>query len=146
MILISHRGNTNGPNPKKENTIQYIEQTLKQGYHCEIDICKFDGRKFYLGHDEPGEPVSIDWLNTNQVWCHAKNYNALEALVTLGIHCFWHQTDKYTITSQGWIWAYPGQPGGKYTIAVLPERLTNDEVKKFAGVCSDYIDNYKETS
>ena len=88
MILISHRGNTNGPNPKKENTIQYIEQTLKQGYHCEIDICKFDGRKFYLGHDEPGEPVSIDWLNTNQVWCHAKNYNALEALVTLGIHCF----------------------------------------------------------
>ena len=76
----------------------------------------------------------------------AKNYNALEALVTLGIHCFWHQTDKYTITSQGWIWAYPGQPGGKYTIAVHPERLTNDEVKKFAGVCSDYIDNYKETS
>ena len=99
-----------------------------------------------MGHDEPGEPVSIDWLNTNQVWCHAKNYNALEALVTLGIHCFWHQSDKYTITSQGWIWAYPGQPGGKYTIAVHPERLTNDEVKKFAGVCSDYIDNYKETS
>ena len=31
MILISHRGNTNGRNPEKENTIEYIEQALKKG-------------------------------------------------------------------------------------------------------------------
>ena len=146
MILISHRGNTNGRNPEKENTVEYIEQALKKGYHCEIDICKFDGEKFFLGHDDPGEPATVDWLKNNKVWCHAKDYRVLEEMITLGIHCFWHQTDKYTLTSKGWIWAYPGQTGGRQTIAVHPERLTNDEVKKFAGVCSDFIDNYKETA
>ena len=145
MILISHRGNVNGKNPERENTIEYIEEAIKKGYHCEIDICKFDGEKFYLGHDTPGEAVSIQWLGSNPVWCHAKDYASLQALVAMGVHCFWHQEDNYTITSQGWIWAYPGQPGGKYTIAVHPEQLTEKEIKKFSGVCSDHIDNYKET-
>jgi hypothetical protein len=144
MILIAHRGNTSGKNKKRENTISYIEEALKKGYHCEIDLCKFDGEKFYLGHDEPGEAVSMEWLGSRNVWCHAKEYKTLEALVTLGVHCFWHESDKYTITSQGWIWAYPGQPGGQYTIAVHPEKLTSEEVEKFAGVCSDNIDKYKE--
>ena len=53
MILIAHRGNTNGVNPEKENTVAYIKDAIKQGYHCEIDVCKFDGKQFYLGHDEP---------------------------------------------------------------------------------------------
>ena len=30
MILISHRGNTNGKNPQKENTVSYIQQALKK--------------------------------------------------------------------------------------------------------------------
>jgi len=144
MILIAHRGNTNGINPEKENTVAYIKDALRQGYHCEIDICKFDGEQFYLGHDQPQEAVSIEFLRDNPLWCHAKNFNALQAMTNLGIHCFWHQEDKYTITSQGWIWAYPGQPGGQHTIAVHPERLTDDEINKFSGVCSDHIDNYKE--
>ena len=144
MILISHRGNTNGRNPEKENTIEYIEQALKKGYHCEIDICKFDGEKFYLGHDEAGEAVTWDWLHVNKVWCHAKNYKVLEAMITLGVHCFWHQNDKYTLTSRGWIWAYPGQPGGRYTIAVHPEKLNPSELQKFAGVRSDYVDKFDD--
>lgn len=144
MILIAHRGNTSGKNKARENTISYIEEALNKGYHCEIDLCKFDGEKFYLGHDETGEAVSMGWLGSRNVWCHAKEYKTLEALVALGIHCFWHESDKYTLTSQGWIWAYPGQPGGRYTIAVHPEKLTAEELKKFDGVCSDNIDNYKE--
>ena len=39
MILIAHRGNVNGKNPERENTIEYIEEAIKKGYHCEIDIC-----------------------------------------------------------------------------------------------------------
>ena len=30
MILISHRGNTNGPNPRLENDPRYIFETLNQ--------------------------------------------------------------------------------------------------------------------
>jgi len=59
MILIAHRGNTNGKNTDRENTVEYIEEALKKDYHCEIDLCKFDGEQFYLGHDVPGEAVSI---------------------------------------------------------------------------------------
>jgi len=143
MILIAHRGNVNGKNPERENTIEYIEEAIKKGYHCEIDICKFDGEKFYLGHDIPGEAVSVQWLGSKPVWCHAKSFNALEALTTLGIHCFYHQNDDYVMTNQGWIWAYPGQPGGRYTIAVHPEKLHPGDIKKFAGVCSDYVEKFR---
>jgi hypothetical protein len=141
--LIAHRGNVNGKQPERENTVAYINEALKQGYHCEIDICKFDGEHYYLGHDDPQESVSISWLRDNNLWCHAKSFNALEAMIVHGIHCFFHNTDNYTITSRGWIWAYPGQPGGRYTIAVHPEKLKLEELKNFSGLCSDNLDNYK---
>ncbi len=144
MILISHRGNINGRQPEKENTVQYIEAALKKGYHCEIDVCKWDGKMFYLGHDEPQEAVTLEWLRDNLLWCHAKSFNALEAMVVAGIHCFYHTSDKYTLTSRGWIWAYPGQPGGKYTIAVHPEELHPADVYKFAGVCSDHVEKFDD--
>ena len=144
MILISHRGNLNGRIPEKENTITYIEDALKKGFHVEIDVCKFDGKQFYLGHDDPQEPASITWLRDNKLWCHAKSFKALEAMTALGIHCFYHENDPYTLTSRGWIWAYPGQPGGKYTIAVHPEELHPADVMKFAGVCSDYVEKFND--
>ena len=38
MILISHRGNLTGPNPKKENHPDYILNALREGYEVEIDV------------------------------------------------------------------------------------------------------------
>ena len=145
MILIAHRGNTKGKQPEKENTVAYIEEALNKGYHSEIDICKWDGKNFFLGHNEPQEAVSPEWLQKNPLWCHAKNYKALEQLVKYNIHCFWHHADNYTMTSGGYIWAYPGQPGGARTIAVHPHEISDEQVKKCAGVCSDKIEKYKET-
>ena len=143
-ILIAHRGNTNGKHPEKENTVAYIEEALDKGYDCEIDICKWDGKNFFLGHNEPQEAVSPEWLQKNPLWCHAKDYKALEQLVKYNIHCFWHQADNYTMTSSRYIWAYPGQPGGERTIAVHPHEISAEEVEKCAGVCSDEIEKYKE--
>jgi glycerophosphoryl diester phosphodiesterase len=143
MVLIAHRGNTDGKNVERENTVSYITEALKQGYHCEIDLFKFDGTHFYLGHDDAGDKVTPQWLGSNPLWCHAKNFETLQACVQLGIHCFFHQSDNYTITSQGWIWAYPGMPGGRYAIAVHPERLTEEELDRFGGLCSDHVNNYK---
>ena len=48
MILIAHRGNINGKQPKNENTIEYIMTALRKGYDVEIDICKWDGRHWWL--------------------------------------------------------------------------------------------------
>ena len=143
MILIAHRGNTNGKLPNRENTNDYIKEAISKGFDVEIDICKWDGEKFYLGHDDPGETITIEWLQNNPVWCHAKDYKALEQLVKYNIHCFWHQADNYTMTSSRYIWAYPGQPGGDRTIAVHPHEISEEEVKKCAGVCSDNVEKYK---
>jgi len=50
MILISHRGNVSGPNPKMENSPLFIQSALEQGFNVEIDVWYKD-KKFYLGHD-----------------------------------------------------------------------------------------------
>jgi hypothetical protein len=56
--------------------------------------------------------------------------------------CFWHQKDDVTLTSQGYIWAYPGKQPLKNSIAVLPER-NNDDTSQCSGICSDVIEKYK---
>jgi len=142
MLLISHRGNISGPQPKLENTIAYIEQAIDQGFDVEIDVCKWDGEYFYLGHDKPGEAVSPSWFYFKPVWVHAKDHTALNELIKRGIHCFWHNTDRYTLTSEGYIWAYPGEPGGENCICVHPEQ--REDWQEFAGICGDNIKKYKE--
>ena len=37
MILISHRGNLNGPQPENENKPEYVEIALKN-FNVEIDV------------------------------------------------------------------------------------------------------------
>tara|TARA_B100000989_G_scaffold298905_1_gene290909 strand:- start:6970 stop:7395 length:426 start_codon:yes stop_codon:yes gene_type:complete len=141
MYLISHRGNLDGPNFKDENKPEYILEALSKGYNVEIDVRIYKD-KFYLGHDEPQYKIEKNFLNNNKLWCHAKDILALEKLKKLNAICFWHENDDYTLTSNGFIWAYPGKKLIKNSICVLPER---GYYKKFncAGICSDFIQKYK---
>ena len=124
------------------NLVKRLTDTLEQLEELlEIDICKWDGKNFYLGHDEPQEAVSPAWLEGRPLWIHAKDHVALHELIDQNLHCFWHNTDRYSLTSNGWIWAYPGEPGGKRAITVFPEK--NKDWKKFSGICSDNIESYK---
>ena len=50
MILISHRGNLNGPKPLMENSPAYIEIAIKKNFHVEIDVW-IKKNNLYLGHD-----------------------------------------------------------------------------------------------
>jgi len=144
MRLIAHRGNITGPDPTNENSPALIKDTLTYGYGCEVDVWYID-KQFWLGHDEPQYEIQEQFLRyqNKDLWCHAKNLDALRIMLTLRIHCFWHQEDDYTVTSEGWIWAYPGKPGNTKTIAVMPE-WNDTDVTGYGGVCSDYIQNYVE--
>lgn len=149
MILISHRGNINGPNPELENTIEYIEIALSKGFEVEIDVWGIDG-DLWLGHDEPLYKIDWDWLEKydDRFWIHCKNIDALLYLSDIdyskiNYNYFWHETDKVTLTSFSWIWAYPGNQPITGSIAVLPE-LYDDDVSDAAGICSDYIIKYKK--
>ena len=141
MILISHRGNIDGKNPKSENGQKYCQKAIDCGYNVEIDIWHTAGT-WWAGHANPQYKVSPDFLLKKEVWCHAKNIEALERLLDLGAHCFFHQSDSVTLTTSGYIWTYPTHPLTKKSICVLPE-LQIIDTKECAGVCSDYIERYK---
>lgn len=138
MIFISHRGNLNGPNPSEENHPDYIRSARSTVGGVEIDVWFIDG-KFVLGHDEAQYEVNKEFLYGNNMWCHAKNIEALDEMTSVGIHCFWHQEDNYTLTSMGYIWTYPGQKLTKNSIAVMPELVNLKNASPAVGVCSDYI-------
>jgi hypothetical protein len=140
MILISHRGNIDGRNPQLENGEGYCQAAIDAGYNVEIDVWVYDGI-FWTGHDRPQYRVDTDFFLKEEVWCHAKDIEALKRLLELGAHCFFHQNDNVTLTSKGYIWTNPTQPLTEKSICVLPELQTID-IKGCAGVCSDYIVRY----
>jgi hypothetical protein len=148
MILISHRGNIDGPNPENENKPSYIFDAIVKGYEVEVDFW-FSNNKFYLGHDKPQYGIPIEWLENNyrKLWIHCKNVDAINKLHELDrggfyLNYFWHENDKVTLTSQGYLWAYPGVdcPNG---ISVMPELAKDFKLKNVLGICSDYIINYE---
>ena len=140
MILIAHRGNTFG-NSDRENHPDYVQATLNQGYHVEVDVWYAFG-KFSLGHDEPQYVINKDFLKNPHVWCHAKTITTLQKLLDLEVTCFFHDSDAVTLTSNSYIWTYPGKTLTKKSICVLPEKDYLPE--KCAGICSDYISMYKK--
>lgn len=142
MILISHRGNLDGPHSNCENSPNYINLAIEKGFQVEIDVWFING-DFFLGHDYGKYKVSEDYLENNKLWCHAKNIEALIPLKILGAHFFWHQNDDVTITSKGFLWTYPGKKLTKQSISVLPE-TTNETDFNCYGICSDFIQNYKD--
>jgi len=141
MKLIAHRGNLYGPNPKRENTIDYVEEAIQEGYDVEIDLRLHKGG-LYLGHDKPEQEAPFDWLLRFRdfLWCHAKDIPALRMLMDLQMNAFMHDSDDATITSEGYIWTYPGKKVVPGAIAVLhPLPIP----KWAAGVCSDDIGDYR---
>ena len=143
MRLISHRGNLTGKYPLMENTPVYISEAVDAGYEVEIDVWADTKGGLYLGHDGPELQTSIDFLCNGPYIIHAKNDLAIEPLQYYSLHWFWHNTDDYTLTSHGLVWAYPDKKSaGKNCIAVLPE-IHNTPTEGFAGVCSDFIEEYK---
>lgn len=147
MILISHRGNTNGKFESYENEPNYIDSAINQGYDVEVDVWIIDGL-LYLGHDKPQYGVDFRWIRDrlSKLWIHCKNIDAMIYLKECGysINYFWHQEDDVTITSLGYFWTYPGKKITKNSIAVMPEIKQFDNIDISYGVCSDYIKNYNK--
>jgi hypothetical protein len=150
MIYIAHRALFEGPNPDRENHPDQIDEALKAGYDCEIDVRLVNDR-WMLGHDEPTYEVDRSFLHKRGLWIHCKNFDALANIDNvrgyIGVktpHYFWHQNDDFTITSQGFLWTYPGQiVCQRRGIRVQPEWderwLDNINNIKGVGVCSKFV-------
>lgn len=143
MIIISHRGNLLGPDPFTENSIKQIEAAIDAGFQVEVDLRLINGC-WMLGHDCGQYYIDSSTLKSysDYLWCHAKNSDALSGLMKMGMHCFWHQSDCYTITSRGIIWAYPNNYC-ENAILVMPSENFVDNLKQpIYGICTDYPSSY----
>ncbi len=145
MKLISHRGNINGRLESRENKPTYIDLAIQKGYEVEVDVW-YKGDMLWLGHDNPDYEIDFEFIKdrSTKLWVHCKN---IEAVVYFNeceydVNYFWHQEDTLTLTSQKYIWVYPGKQPIINSIAVMPE-INNDDISKCLGICSDYIEKYK---
>ena len=150
MIIISHRGVSNGKDKNLENKPIVVEQRIAEGFNVEIDFwC--EGDKFYLGHDYPDYEININWLVkfSNFLWIHCKNAQSLSYLNSLKndkLNYFYHENDPYTITSKGNIWCYPGSEIINDSVYLFPENypINQEIVKNFnLNICTDYPNRYK---
>jgi hypothetical protein len=146
MILISHRGNINGPRPEMENKPSYILQALQYGFDCEIDVWFKEG-KFYLGHDEPlyDFPFTLIEKHHNKLWIHCKDMASLTKLneidsTGIKLNYFGHDKDLGVLTSKGYIWSTQPFDRG---ILVMPEVTNLDPIEGTKGICSDHIVRYE---
>lgn len=144
MRIIAHRGLIDGPNKSIENRPKTIENALGADFDSEVDIWRV-GTKWFLGHIELQYPVSSNWIMSvaPRAWFHCKNSEAMLWMAnhSRGVNFFWHGLDDYTLTSAGYVWAYPGSKVEGNTILVLPERIM--EIHEIAnincyGVCTDF--------
>lgn len=141
MKLISHRGNIHGPD-KGENSPEVILKAIDLGYDVEVDVWKV-GDNIFLGHDKADYMVEKNFLfsNSSNLWCHAKNLDALEFMIRTDLHCFWHESDDFTLTSKNFVWTFPKKPVVSNSVIVcktLEESLSMSQ-EDIYGICTDYV-------
>ena len=155
MKVIAHRGLLDGPDLSLENNPDYISHYLSHftGLYAEVDLWITD-EKFYLGHDSPQYLISESFLHEfiDQLILHVKinfdnssGFSSFSSLCKAGFHLFSHDSDDFSFTSKGWIWAHPRLNLIPGTIAVMPENylsinqlvpiISRAMVK---GVCTDH--------
>jgi hypothetical protein len=135
MKIIAHRANIDGIS-EFENHPSQIKKAIKNGFDVEIDIWNID-EKLFLGHDKPQYQIGLSWLNlyTDKLWIHLKNIEAFKIFKNTNFNYFWHENDKFTLTSKNIPWCYHKiymQDG----ITVLTNE-TEIQVPVY-GVCTDY--------
>lgn len=144
--LIAHRGNLRGRDPRRENQQQYIDDALELGYEAEVDLWALDG-SLWLGHDTPQYETSLNWIEErhSRLWVHCKNVEAVDYLFGSSYNWFFHDQDDLTITSQGFVWCYPGVSLPSQEFVMLSfgqqEPTVPDNV---IGICSDYLASWSD--
>jgi len=159
MKIIAHRGNLNGPDPARENTIEQAEKCFALGFDVELDAWHIDGNMF-LGHDEPNTKIDPMWIlrPNHKLWLHWKNTDGLlwamygfEFLLNpIFSNYFMHDNEPFVETTSGAYWLYPGTPitddmlSAPAIVACLPELAPDWDTSQATHICTDYPIMYRE--
>jgi hypothetical protein len=141
LIKIAHRGNINGPSGR-ENEPNYLLEAIALGYEVEVDVWGMLGG-LWLGHDKPQYQLDAQMMNAlaEKAWFHCKDVEALDyfSRALPNLRYFWHESDKYTLTSDGHVWVYPEEAPTKNSIIVDLDLSLFDTYKSMVyAVCTDY--------
>ena len=144
-LWILHRGLKDGPDKALENRESLLWDRIKEGWDVEVD-CWLKDNTVWLGHDEPTTRLqNAALLSCSKAWIHCKNLAMLQYMTERkpGSPFFSHDIDQAILTSNGYIWCYPGFQAGIQSIVVMPERVPTMEIDylKVGGVCSDFMTN-----
>ena len=149
LVLIAHRGNTEGRNIAKENSPLYIDDAISKGFDVEIDL-RLVNEQLFLGHDLPQYKIEFNWLNQRKayLWIHCKNFEAINFLSKIDnqLNFFFHESDDVVLTSKGYLWTAPGGRVSSKSIAVMPELIDINWLENIKntslhplGYCSDFV-------
>jgi hypothetical protein len=132
-----------------ENVPEQIEYALAGGFDAKVDLWRIAG-DWFVGSEKPAYPVSEKFIRQKGLWLHCRNFAALDVMVSNNqkSNYFWHEADSYSLTSRGYIWAYPSQAVSESAICVMPEwedsSFSNIGDLNCLGICSDYILNVSD--
>jgi hypothetical protein len=130
------------------NLRDHYERLIAEGFDVEVDL-RWKEHNFYLGHDDSQYYVPMSWLVKwkDKLWIHCKDLESIDGISSSGIdfHYFWHENDRYTLTSKGIGWCLVGQIPFQNSIVVLPESMNYydsykgnyDIILNTRGICSD---------
>ena len=137
-IIISHLGNIDGRQPEKENTLPYIQDALKAGWHVCVDVV-FRNGGFLFPSDRGNYNAPPALLSKQRIWCRAFDPETMDALCNINAHCFLASRDFISLTSSLFLWTLPPHALADRSIAAYPELAEPDWLTNFdpAGLCSN---------
>lgn len=142
MHLISLRGNILGIDEKKENKPYQIQEVIRMGFHCWVDVW-WHNEQFYLGKYEPYYPIKPTFLNMFALWCNAMNFETLIKLKENRTpHYFEWKGDPLFTNKEYIITDTPLDIELENTILLTDEYFYKDFPLK--GIVSDNIASFRE--
>ena len=118
------------------------------GFDVEVDLWVGDTGQIGLGHDDLTYQLDTPWFQrrSTKLWIHCKNSKAINFAQSLGLNYFFHDTDNYTLTSQGFVWVFPGEtPVGRSIVLDIAgfARPGTTQLGNAYGICSDWAQDLK---
>ena len=132
MLLISNYGNVNGIE-SKQNTPNYVENAIRMGYHCRIDILYSD--QLYINNC----PITLDFIlkHHKKLWICCMNIEALKYLLEFECFHIWYKDEM--LTNYGYIWGSPISTKKAIYVMNSIESIKNIQITCGHAICSDYI-------
>lgn len=142
MYLISLRGNILGVDSKKENKPFQIQEVIRMGFHCWVDVWWHEN-EFYLGTTEPYYPIKPSFLNMFALWSNAMNFETMLKLQEVRApHFFFYKGEPILTHSNHIISEYLIEGKEENTILFTDEYEYSQLPLK--GIISDNIASFKD--